>query len=110
MKSTDFYRRLIEALKAARFGTTQVEIAKLLGVRQSTVSYWKTGPTQPERPTAELIAKLTGVSLDWLYTGRGAMYPSEPTDEVRELWDKLDELDPETRKKALLILRALIEG
>ena len=110
MKTTDIYRRLELAFESAGMGTTQVQIAKALKVRQQSVSKWKGGINHPDHSTLYLAAQLTGVSLEWLSTGKGEMRPEKPNPELVELLDRLNALDPETRKKALLILDALTRG
>lgn len=71
---TDKARRLMEARKAAGFGTL-ASAARYLGVKYPTYA----GHENPNSPgtyqtdAAELYARKFKVSLDWLLTGRGDM-------------------------------------
>lgn len=46
---------------------TQSELAKLLGVRQSTVAMWESGKNAPRSETLPKIAKLFGCQIDDLF-------------------------------------------
>lgn len=67
-----------ERIRAAReqADLTQVKLAELTGVTRGAVAQWespKHGP--PGRENAQKIAEYTGVSLEWLLTGKGQMLP-----------------------------------
>ena len=49
-----------------RAGYTQVQVAKILGVRQTNVSQWETGRIYPRVPMLKSIAKLYGCTIDEL--------------------------------------------
>lgn len=49
---------------------TQVDVAERLGVRQQAIASWESGTKNPEVPRLHQIAKLYGVSTDWLLTGK----------------------------------------
>ena len=48
---------------------SQSELARTLGIRQSTVSGWKQKYNEPEAELLEPISKALNVSLQWLITG-----------------------------------------
>lgn len=47
-------------------GMTQNEVAKVLGVNQSAVSFWESGRNQPRAKQMVKLAKLYGVTVDEL--------------------------------------------
>lgn len=57
-------------------GLTQVELAKLLNVQQTTVSKWEVGRAVPDYPVLLKLAELFGVSVDYLL-GREDITPEE---------------------------------
>jgi transcriptional regulator with XRE-family HTH domain len=78
----EFYGRLIEALREAEQGTTQVEIAKVAGVNQSAVSKWKNNETYPSVENALRAAATLNVSAAWLYLGIGNKRDDEEMDKL----------------------------
>ncbi|MCD6421861.1 helix-turn-helix transcriptional regulator [bacterium] len=50
-------------------GETQKEFADRLGITQASISRYLRGQ-QPDRESLEKIAQATGVSVDWLLTGK----------------------------------------
>jgi len=48
---------------------SQLEIAKLIGVKRTTVSNYEVGKTPPKRPILLSWALACQVDLDWLRTG-----------------------------------------
>src|SRR4051794_12498964 len=65
----DHADRMKSALEAS--GYTQAEIARLLGVGQSTVSQWLTRARRPERGMLDRFATITGTTAMWLDYGEG---------------------------------------
>ena len=47
-------------------GLSQMELADRLGVSRQAVSRWESGDTTPTMDKLKSLAKLYGVSLDWL--------------------------------------------
>jgi transcriptional regulator with XRE-family HTH domain len=47
-------------------GLKQVDVARRLGIKQSTVSMWETGTSRPRVTMLPLIAKLYGCTVDAL--------------------------------------------
>ena len=58
-------------------GLTQNELAKLLGVGQSTVAMWENGCSMPVSAMLPRLADALGCSID-------ALYGREPADELRK--------------------------
>lgn len=59
-----FASRLKELRK--KHGLTQKEIAKLIGISQSSYSNWENGNTEPSLENVVRLAKLFGVTTDYL--------------------------------------------
>lgn len=61
-----------ERLKEARqkSGLTQPELARLVKVSQSAISYFESGDKTPSGNVSSLLADALGVSIDYLY-GKG---------------------------------------
>lgn len=57
-------------------GLTQIELAKMVNVQQTTVSKWEVGRAVPDYPVLLNLAELYGVSVDYLL-GREAITPEE---------------------------------
>ena len=47
-------------------GLTQIELAKLVNVQQTTVSKWEVGRAVPDYPVLLKLAELYGVTVDFL--------------------------------------------
>lgn len=45
-------------------GITQVELGRLLGVKQSSISNWETGASRPDIEKTAKIAEVLGVTTD----------------------------------------------
>ncbi len=63
---------IADRLRKARehLGLEQIEFAEASGISRTTVSNAETGRTVPHRSTLALWSATTGVSLEWLETGR----------------------------------------
>lgn len=57
-------------------GLSQSQLAVELGVQRSAVSHWEAQRGKPSMNHLRQLALLTGVQIEWLATGRGAMTPS----------------------------------
>lgn len=112
MEATDIYLRIKQAREHS--GLTQSSLAILVGVKRSSANQWESSTLRKEPSTGNLIkiAEITGVSFEWLATGRGEMVwggrIKEPTSEYnlptpREiLLLKLFKNLPERKQKALI--------
>ena len=65
-----------------RAGLSQAELAESLGVSRSAVGNWESarGGVHPSSERLAELALATGVSYEWLATGRGT--PTTPTDGI----------------------------
>lgn len=70
-------------------GITQKELAKAVGVTAATLSSYKNGTKSPTLPVAVELAKVLGVSLDWLCGWNTESKPITYSD-VIQLLTKLD--------------------
>lgn len=95
VETTTVWGRIQEAMLASGRPATQVAVAKLLGIKQPSVSLWKIGKTGPTSANLRVVAKKTGFAYEYLQTGRGEKHvnPARPADELLEefmsIWDKL---------------------
>lgn len=48
----------------------QADLARVLGVRQNTITNWKQGKSNPPAEHLELIADFFGVSIEYLVSGK----------------------------------------
>ena len=48
-------------------GLTQIEMAKMMGEKQSTISMWETGSNIPRASKLPQIAKILGCTVDELF-------------------------------------------
>lgn len=87
--STWLMRWIDRALKVAKQkGITQRDIARAAGVEPPRVNQWKRGAGKPYLDQAVKIARLLGVSLDWLAAEGEAEAPA-PFEGPRTLDDAL---------------------
>ena len=70
--AANFHVRLRKARRGA--GLTQGDIAAAAGVTRNAVTHWEhPGGTTPTLAHLSSVAQITGVSFEWLCTGRGRM-------------------------------------
>lgn len=60
-----------------RAGLSQMELADRLGVSRQAVSRWESGDTTPTMDKLKTLAKIYGVSLDWLCSDAADREPPE---------------------------------
>lgn len=112
MENTDLYLRIKQAREHAKL--TQAMLAILVGVKRSSANQWESVTLHKEPSTGNLIkiAAITGVSFEWLATGRGEMVWQYATKEPGAVYGGLSPQEkyllklfgklPERRQKALL--------
>ncbi|MCR4297841.1 MAG: helix-turn-helix domain-containing protein [Gallionella sp.] len=111
-----------ERIKQARLerGWSQEELARRMSVTQPSVAEWESGRKAPHMKNLMRLAKLLGVAIEWLSTGRGEMHPppplavSEPASayewmlpEERRLLKTFARLQPRQREALLGFLESL---
>ena len=78
-----------------RAGLSQMELANQLGVSRQAVSRWESGDTTPSVDKLKALAKLYGVSLDWLF---GDTADGEPPEAAKPEADRNPDEAPRERK------------
>ena len=96
-----FGRRLLEACQALNVDN-QNEMAKAIGVSPGMFTKYKAGEKLPSMQTAIEIAVKTGVTVEWLVTGRGPKYPVDS-----ENYIDISELPHEKKATARAIVDAV---
>lgn len=95
--------RLVKARSKA--GMTQGAVAEKLEVTAQAVSLWERGENAPDISKLPELAKLYGVSTDWLLEGK------EPADEIKKVTGELsDRLFDETRMYTYIKSYATAKG
>jgi len=84
---------------------TQSQLAKLLFVDQTAISYWEQGKTMPDAENQLKLANIFGVSLDYLF-GRTNTLPEDELDkQLKEiefaLWGEVKDLTPAQKQDVL---------
>lgn len=97
MEAADIYLRIKQAREHS--GLTQSSLAILVGVKRSSANQWESPHLRKEPSTGNLvkIAEITGVSFEWLATGRGEMVW------VREVKESVPEYSLLTPREILLL-------
>lgn len=115
-KTSDFWLRLKEARSACTPPKlmNQTTIAKEYGVRQSAVTKWKTGLSEPDIAIGKKMCIDYNICLDWLYIGVGNMRPSETLDpitaKVRVTMEGLNDAAKLEVLKAAIVQRTIDSG
>lgn len=120
MTTTTFGKRL--KIARERAGWTQKEASERLGITDKSLSRYENDTTFPDYETLSKLAMVYNVSNDWLlgYTEEIGQAPKQADGSVPQrakgAHGKLDELSPESKKKAeeyiemLLTLDQVKEG
>jgi transcriptional regulator with XRE-family HTH domain len=98
---------IAERITAAFEGKSQAEIALELGVSKNVMSYWKSGKVSPRADILLKISRKTGVSIDWLLTGKEihrTMNPMATAEQLSLACECLD-LIGTVSKLAVMVLR-----
>lgn len=67
-------QRVVECRKEK--GMTQIELVRQTGLSDQTITNLEKGHSPPNLTTVLKVAKVFGVTLDWLITGKGSKYRS----------------------------------
>ena len=85
----------------------QGEFAKLIGIRQSTLSEIESGETKlPNAKACLLMCELTGVTLRWIIYGEDGEI-SIPTKQEQELLSRLRSMDDKARNALIEMANAM---
>lgn len=89
-------------------GLTQVELAKLLNVQQTTVSKWEVGRATPDYPVLIKLAELFEVSIDYLLGAeKQEKKPDALTAEERRLVEGYREINAAGKKLVMQTVETL---
>lgn len=99
-------KRLKQARKAA--GMTQKEVAERLGITESTYCGYETGKRQPDAVKISAIARVLGVSGDYLLGLEEGQPPlSTETEQERELLLLFRDMSDDGKAALLVAARAI---
>lgn len=102
---SDVWKRLVEATPHLEDRERSRFFQKVCGVKQPSVSRWRTGKNTPSLNNCIDISIATGFCVQWLYTGKGRKH-TEPSDDLTdEILSILDSTDPDTRAEILNFAR-----
>ena len=105
--------RLPQQIRAVRrgLGLSQGRFAERVGVQhRNVVNDWEAGRHRPRVQTLDRIARLGGVTVEWLLHGNGRRPIRSPEDAA---WDEAVEIlrtawrEPSRREAVLTLLKAL---
>lgn len=90
-EDVEFLAGLAERLKAARGARSQSEVARQLGIAQGALSNYERGDRAMDAALLRRLARATGVSPSWLFTGYGEMRP-EGIEEERAFYQRIGDI------------------
>ena len=101
------FSQVIKKLRKEK-GLTQQELANIVGITATGVSYWESGNAVPNTETLNKLANYFGVTVNFLL---GVKYKIEMEDNSRTaiLFRKAEQVDPKEKEKLLDILDSTID-
>ena len=99
-------------LKSAREDNnlTQMQVMKLTGINNKTLSGYETGLAEPDLDTLVVLFNLYGLSLDKTFNSPKDGEQDTETESTEERWNSvLRSLPPERRAEAVTIIQSLFE-
>lgn len=87
-----------------QFGFSQAQLARKLGVGQSTVGMWENGKNKPQNAKLEMLANIFNVSTDYLLGRDEEEHVDDMTDDEREMWELREAARRDPDRKTLLKL------
>ena len=94
------WERVKEALQDAGYAGVQPEAAKLIGIKQGSVSDWNKPGMGPSLGNAITIAIKLNVCVEWVLTERGPKRPGPPMEaSARKLWDAWGRIPGDDQKE-----------
>ena len=111
MEVTGMIKRIDQRLH--EIGLSKMEFYALAGISSASVTQWRNGSTTPRIKTLEKIARVLGVSYEWLLFGDRAKKEAPALSKEDErldspvAWAKAwDSASPALRRAALAVLRS----
>jgi hypothetical protein len=106
------FRQRVEIAAQEKFGreVRRVEIARIAGVKQASVSLWNKKDGGPRLSIAYKLAEKLDVCVEWLYTGKGPMRPPPDDPVMRELLALWPRLSESTRRDLVGFARIAADG
>lgn len=109
MPKQEFAARLHQALDSRgappRHYGRGAEVARRCGISPTAAAKWLNGESYPDLERAIALAEWLGVSVEWLYTGRGARDVARPDPAISEVVELFSGLPTEQRNAALEFLK-----
>lgn len=94
----------IRALRKAK-GLTLEEVGAPFGIKRASVAAWESGDTRPDLDRLVGLARLFGVTVDYLLTGDASRQPPASIASAKLMWpftiskDRFDELPERERNR-----------
>ncbi len=96
------WERIQTALSERGLKPTQDTVAKILRIKQPSVSEWKSRGSAPKLDHAIALATKLNVCVEWIYTGRPPKHPAPPAEPIaQQLWSLWPRLDDDTKQQIL---------
>lgn len=103
-----FGQRLAECWGERGLPTTQLGIAKRLGMSQGSTGRWFRDQGLPELDRIRELAKMGDVCVEWLISGLGTKRPMPVDEETNELLEIWRQLNPNGRHHVRIAARAML--
>jgi ribosome-binding protein aMBF1 (putative translation factor) len=104
-KDGEIFSRIMEARSDHGKDNSQTAIAKDLGVHPTAVHKWARGYGDPSPKHIYTIAEMEGVCVEWLFSGRGQKYPTDP--DAVQMLDDLDSMTDAQRQEVIQFVKFL---
>ena len=101
------FSQVIKKLRKEK-GLTQQEIANIVGITATGVSYWESGNAVPNTETLNKLANYFGVTVNFLL-GVKDKIEMEDNSRTAILFRKAEQVDPKEKEKLLDILDSTID-
>jgi len=105
--SGDKFSQVIKKLRKEK-GLTQQELANIVGITATGVSYWESGNAVPNTETLNKLANYFGVTINFLL-GVKDKIEMEDNSRTAILFRKVEQVEPKEREKLLDIIDSIID-
>lgn len=100
------FSQIIKKLRKEK-GLTQQEVADIVGITATGVSYWESGNAVPNTETLNKLANYFGVTVNYLLGVKDKI--EEDNSRTAILFRKAEQVDPKEKEKLLDILDSTID-